>query len=280
MKLLEVLILFRLLYQIILIGVCSILFGYAYNTFLIPHKLASGGVTGIAFLIHHFLQINTGWIVFAINIPLFILGIKYLGKRFILFTIYSVAVLSFSLKIIPIHAISNDILLSSIIGGALYGVSVGLIIRSGGSTGGTDIVSLILSQKKNMQVGFLSACMNILVVFTSGFIFGWNITLYTIITIYVAGRAVDMVYTTQNKLTVRIVTEKGDELIDALIHLHVRGITVHNAEGAYSHKPRKVLTTVITRFELNETKHTVQMVDPDAFVNISQTLEVIGRFRK
>jgi len=256
------------------------LFGFAYNTFLIPHKLASGGVTGIAFMIHHFLHVNTGWIVFIINIPLFILGIKFLGKRFILYTIYSVAVLSFSLKVIPIQPITNDILLSSIIGGALYGIAVGLIIRTGGSTGGTDIISLILSQKKNTQVGFLSACMNLLVVGTSGFIFGWNITLYTIIAIYVAGRAVDMVYTTQNKLTLRIVTEKGDQLIEALIHLHQRGITVHNAEGAYSHKPKKVLITVITRFELSETKHAIKVIDPNAFVNISQTLEVMGQFRK
>ncbi|MDR6123677.1 uncharacterized membrane-anchored protein YitT (DUF2179 family) [Bacillus sp. SLBN-46] len=271
---------FRLIYQIILVGLCSMLFGFAYNTFLIPHKLASGGVTGIAFFIHHYLHVNTGLIVLIINIPLLILGIKYLGKRFILYTIYSVVVLSISLKVIPIHAISNDILLSSIIGGALYGIAVGLVIKTGGSTGGTDIVSLILSQKKNMQVGFLSACMNLLVVGTSGFIFGWDITLYTVIAIYVAGRAVDMVYTTQNKLTLRIVTEKGDELIDALIHLHSRGITVHNAEGAYAHKPKKVLTTVITRFELNETKHTIKITDPHAFVNISQTLEVMGRFRK
>jgi uncharacterized membrane-anchored protein YitT (DUF2179 family) len=256
------------------------LFGFAYNSFLIPHKLASGGVTGIAFLMHHLLNVNTGMIVLIINIPLFILGIKYLGKRFILFTIYSVVVLSLSLKLIPIHAISNDILLSSIIGGALYGIAVGLVIRTGGSTGGMDIVSLILSQKKNMQVGFLSACMNLLVVGASGLIFGWNITLYTVIAIYVAGRAVDMVYTTQNKLTLRIVTEKGDELTDALIRLHSRGITVHDAEGAYAHKPKKVLTTVITRFELNETKHAIKMTDPHAFVNITQTLEVMGRFRK
>ena len=271
---------FRLIYQIVLIGLCSMLFGFANNTFLIPHKLASGGVTGIAFFIHHYLHVNTGLIVLIINIPLFILGIIFLGKKFILLTIYSVVVLSFSLRLIPIHALSNDILLSSIIGGALYGISVGLVIRTGGSTGGTDIVSLILSQKKNMQVGFLSACMNLLVVGISGLIFGWSITLYTIIAIYVAGRAVDMVYTTQNKLTLRIVTDKGDELVDALIHLHSRGITVHSAEGAYAHKPKKVLTTVITRFELNETKHTIKMTDPNAFVNISQTLEVMGRFRK
>lgn len=280
LKIIEVSNLFRLLFQFIGIGLCSILFGFAFNDFLIPHKLTSGGVTGIAFFIHHFLNVNTGWIVLIMNIPLFILGLKYLGKRFISLTIFSVIVLSFSMKFIPIHAISNDILLSSIIGGALYGIGVGLIIRMGGSTGGTDIVSLILSSKKNLQVGFLNICMNLLVVGFSGLIFGWNITLYTIIAIYVAGRAVDMVYTTQTKLTLTIVTDKYQELSDALIHLHARGITITDAEGAYTHKPKKVLTTVITKFELNETKHTIKTIDPQAFVNIMQTLEVMGRFRK
>lgn len=256
------------------------LFGFALNTFLIPHKLTSGGVTGIAFFIHHFVHINTGWIILAINIPLFLFGMKYLGKRFILLTGYAVIVLSFSMKFIPIHAISPDILLSSIFGGALYGIAVGIIIRFGGSTGGTDIISLSLSKKKNMQVGFLNTCMNLLVVGISGLIFGWNITLYTIIAIYVAGRAVDMVYTTQNKLTLTIVTDKYEELSEALIHLHFRGVTITDAEGAYTHKPKKVLTTVITKFELNETKHTIRTVDPKAFVNITQTLEVMGRFRK
>ncbi|MFB6465458.1 YitT family protein [Cytobacillus sp. Hz8] len=271
---------FRYIYHLIVIGLCSILFGFAYNSFLIPHKLASGGATGIAFFIHHFIHINTGLVVLLINIPLFILGIKYLGKRFIVLTIYAVLVLSFSLKFIPIRSISNDILLSSIIGGALYGIAVGIIIRIGGSTGGTDIVSLILAKRKNFQVGHLNIWMNLLVVGISGIVFGWNITLYTIIAIYVAGRAVDMVYTTQNKLTVTIVTEKSKELTDALIHLHARGITVYDAEGAYTHKPKKILTTVITKYELNETKHTIKKTDPHAFVNITKTLEVVGHFRK
>ena len=271
---------FRPVSQVIVIGLCSILYGFALNTFLIPHKLTSGGVTGIAFFIHHFSNINTGTIVFILNIPLFILGLIYLGRKFVFLTIYSVTVLSLSMKIIPTHAISPDIMLSSIIGGALYGIAVGILIRMGGSTGGTDIVSLVLAKKKNWQVGFLNTCMNLMVVGISGLIFGWNITLYTIIAIYVAGRAIDMVYTTQNKLTLTIVTEKYNELSDALIHLHARGVTMTDAEGAYSHKPKKVLTTVITKFELNETKHTIRTVDPKAFVNITQTLEVMGRFRK
>lgn len=270
----------RLVLQLVAIGICSFVFGFAFNTFLIPHKFTSGGVTGIAFFIHHFLNINTGWIILLINIPLAILGLKYLGKRFILLTIYAVVVLSLSMKFIPIRSITDDVLLSAIIGGALYGMAVGIIIRFGGSTGGTDIISLILSKKKNIQVGYLNTYLNLLVVGVSGLIFGWGITLYTIITIYVAGRAVDMFYTNQNKLTLTIITEKYKELSDALIHLHARGITIADAEGAYTHKPRKVLTTVITKFELNETKHTIRTIDPNAFVNITQTLEVMGRFRR
>jgi len=276
----EVFSLFRLLFQIIVIGLSAILFGFSFNSFLIPHKLTSGGVTGISFLIQHFTHINTGLIILAINIPLFFVGIKYLGKRFVLFTGYAVLVLSLSMRFIPIRAISPDILLSSIIGGALYGVSVGLIIRQGGSTGGTDIISLTMAKKKNIQVGFLNTIMNLFVVGSSGLIFGWNITLYTIIAIYVAGRAVDMVYTNQNKLTITIITDKYHELTDSLFKLHARGVTVTDVEGAYTHKQRKMLTTVITKFELNETKHTIKSVDPHAFVNIMQTMEVMGRFRK
>ncbi|NRD77955.1 YitT family protein [Bacillus sp. BRMEA1] len=270
----------RLIFQIIVIGLCAVLYGFAFNTFLIPHKLTSGGVTGVSFFIHHFLHINTGSVIFILNIPLFVLGLVYLGRKFVLLTIYAVTVMSLSMKFIPIHAISPDILLSSIIGGAIYGVAVGILIRIGGSTGGTDIISLTLAKKKNWQVGILNTCMNLLVVGISGLIFGWNITLYTIIAIYVAGRAVDMVYTTQNKLTLTIVTEKYTELSEALIKLHSRGITMTDAEGVYTHKPKKVLTTVITKFELNETKHTIREIDPRAFVNITQTLEVMGRFRK
>ncbi|WP_071395244.1 YitT family protein [Bacillus tuaregi] len=271
---------FRTVFRIICLGACACLFAFAFNVFLLPHHLLSGGVAGIAALIHHFVDVNSGIILFTMNIPLFILGLIYLGKKFVLHTIYTVTVLSLALKFIPIYAISEDIFLSSVIGGALYGLAVGIIIRLGSSTGGTDIISLTVSKRTNMQVGFLNICMNLFVVFSSGFVFGWDITLYTIIAIYVAGRAVDMVYTNQNKLTLTIVTDKAEQLTEELLKLHPRGITISEAEGAYTHRPRKILTTVITKFELNETKHKIKEIDANAFVNITQTLEVLGRFRR
>jgi len=270
----------RTVIRVICLGLCACLFAFAFNVFLLPHHLLSGGVAGLAALIHHFISINTGIILFTINIPVFIIGLIYLGRRFVLFTIYTVTVLSVAMKYIPIIPISDDIFLSSVIGGALYGLAVGIIIRLGSSTGGTDIISLTVSKRTNMQVGFLNICMNILIVFSSGFVFGWDITLYTIIAIYVAGRAVDMVYTNQNKLTLTIVTDQAERLSEELLKLHPRGITISEAEGAYTHRPRKILTTVITKYELNETKHKIKEVDSNAFVNITQTLEVMGKFRR
>lgn len=270
----------RTVIRVISLGICACLFAFAFNVFLLPHKLLSGGVAGLAALIHHFLKINSGIILFTINIPIFILGLIYLGRKFVLLTIYTVTVLSLAMQYIPIIPISEDIFLSSVIGGAIYGLAVGIIIRLGSSTGGTDIISLTVAKRTNMQVGFLNICLNILVVFSSGFVFGWDITLYTIIAIYVAGRAVDMVYTNQHKLTLTIVTDQAERLCEELLKLHPRGITVSEAEGAYTHRPRKILTTVITKYELNETKHKIKEIDANAFVNITQTLEVIGRFRR
>lgn len=266
--------------RFLVIGICSFLFGITYNSFLIPHHLLSGGVAGIAILINHYISINTGWIILLLNLPIFVLAFIYLGKKFAFSTIYAVAILSFTMRYFPVHAVSKDVLLSSVFGGVIYGFTIGLLIRFGGSTGGTDIISIILSKKKDIQIGNLNIWINIVIVGISGFVFGWDKALYTIIAIYVSGRTIDMIYTNQNKLTLTIVTDKYEELCDALIHLHTRGITVSDAMGAYSHQPKHVLTTIITKYELAETKQTIKKIDPKAFVNITKTIEVMGQFRK
>lgn len=271
---------FSFIIRFIVIGICSILFGITFNSFLIPHHLLSGGVTGIAIIINHYIPINTGWIILFLNLPIFTLAFIYLGKKFAFSTIYAVAILSLTMRYFPVDAVSHDILLSSVFGGVIYGASIGLLIRFGGSTGGTDIICIILSKKKDIQVGYLNTWINMCIVGSSGLVFGWDKALYTIIAIYVSGRTIDMIYTNQHKLTLTIVTDKYEELCDALLHLHSRGITVSEAIGGFSHQPKQVLTTIITRYELAETKQTIKSIDPKAFVNITKTIEVMGRFRK
>jgi uncharacterized membrane-anchored protein YitT (DUF2179 family) len=264
----------------IIITMSVILIGLVLNIFLIPHQILTGGLAGIAILLHKFVPINTGWIVFILNLPLFAWGYRHLGKRFIYWTIYGVILLSVSMRFIPVSAFHPDLLLSSVIGGALFGVGVGLVIRLGGSCGGVDIVALVLSKQKDMSVGNIFTIVNLGIVVASAYIYGIDKTLYTVIAIYVSGRTVDMVHTSKNKLTVTIITENWDKLSEALINLHVRGVTITEAEGAYTHTKKKILTTVITRYELTETKEAIKKIDPRAFVNITQTLEVMGNFRK
>ncbi|ETI68227.1 YitT family protein [Neobacillus vireti] len=266
--------------QTIAVTFFTLVMAYALNTFLIPHKVLTGGIAGVAIIINNYLSINTGWIILAINLPLFIIGYIHLGKKFMFLTVYSVILLSISMKLIPIHAFSEDILLSSVFGGVLFGLSVGANIRVGASAGGVDIISLILAKKKDVSVGFIITCLNFAIVFVSALVFGVDKTLYTLFAIFASGRAVDAVHTNHTKLTVTIVTDKWRELNEALLKLHPRGITMTDAEGVYSHHPKKVLTTVITKYELAETKETIKKNDPSAFVHITKAIEVMGKFRR
>lgn len=266
--------------QIFTITTFTITMAFALNTFLIPHSVLTGGIAGVAIIINHYLPVNTGWIILAINIPLFILGYFHLGRKFMCLTIYSVFLLSLSMKVIPVHAFSDDILLSSVFGGVIYGISVGTNIRFGGSAGGVDIISLMLAKKKDISVGYIITCLNFAIVLVSALVFGANTTLYTLFAIFASGKAVDSVHTNHMKLTVNIVTEKWKELNEALIKLHSRGITMSEAEGGYSHSQKKVLTTVITKYELSQTKETIKNIDPKAFVYITRAIEVMGKFRR
>jgi uncharacterized membrane-anchored protein YitT (DUF2179 family) len=270
----------QIILRTLAITVLTFIMAFALNSFLIPYKVLTGGVTGISIIIHQYIPLNTGWIILLINIPLFIFGYFHLGKRFMFLTIYSIFLLSLAMKMIPVHAFSHDILLSCIFGGVLFGLCVGATIRLGGSSGGLDIISVILSKKKDISVGYLSTYMNLGVVITSAFVFGTDKTLYTLFAIFASGRAVDTVYTNYTKLTITIVTENWKELSETLIKLHPRGITMTNAEGAYTHHPKKVLTTVITKYELPETKEAIRKQDPGAFVHITKAIEVMGRFRR
>lgn len=266
--------------QFLAISFFTLTIAYALNTFLIPHQILTGGVAGIAIVINHYIPINTGWIILLINLPLFVLGYFYLGRRFMFLTIYSVILLSVSMRFIPVQAFNNDILLSSIFGGVIFGFAVGGNIRFGGSAGGVDIISVILAKKKDMSVGNLITFLNYAIVLVSAFVFGADKTLYTLFAIFASGKAVDSIHTNHTKLTVTIVTEKWKELSHALINLHLRGVTLTDAEGGYSHQSKKVLTTVITKYELSETKEAIRKNDPAAFVHITRAIEVMGNFRK
>ncbi|GIN84200.1 membrane protein [Heyndrickxia sporothermodurans] len=266
--------------RIITIIIGSLLVSVAYNLFLIPHEILSSGLSGIAIMLGLITPFNTGVLNFLLNLPLLIIGVFKLGKRFILYTILSVVIISLGLYIVPIKQISTEPILSSLFGGVLTGIGVGLIFRVSASSGGFDILAMLLNKKKDFPLGALLSAMNGVVVLISGFIFGWDAALNTMVAIYATGKVVDMVHTKHIKLTLMIVTSKGNEMKEKLLSNVYRGITLIDGEGAYSGQGRKILMTVITRYQLTEIKELIKEIDPNAFVNITETTEVMGSFHR
>jgi uncharacterized membrane-anchored protein YitT (DUF2179 family) len=268
------------LYSLVVIFLGSVLMGVAFNMFLLPHEILSGGVTGLAMIFSLMTPINAGVWLIVLNVPIFVLGWMKLGKMFILYSIYSVAVTSISMLYIPVMKVTEDALLSSVFGGVLVGIGGGLIIRFYGSGGGFDVIGLLLTMKRDIPLGFLVFSLNSLVIFVSGFIFSWELAMYTMASIYITGLVVDRIHTRHHKLSLMVVTSKGDAVKKQLLENLYRGITVTDGEGAYSGNKVKVLYSVISRYELAYVRPLIKAIDPNAFVSISETMEVMGNFRK
>ncbi|MBP3038548.1 YitT family protein [Bacillaceae bacterium Marseille-Q3522] len=266
--------------RVLLIIAGSIFIASAYNLFYIPHHILSSGVSGIAILLGIITPINTGILIFLLNLPLLVLGIIKLGKRFITYTILSVIVVSASSYLIPVFPLSSEPFLSCLFGGVLTGIGAALIFNASGSSGGFDIVAMLLLKKRDFPLGALLSGMNAVVVFLSGFIFNWDSALYTMVAIFTSGRVVDTIHTTQIKLTLMIITSEGAEMKKIFLDRLHRGVTMMEGEGAFTGEKRKILMTVITRYELSEVKALIRKTDPHAFVNITKTTEVIGSFHR
>ncbi len=268
------------LYSALIIFAGSVLLGLAFNMFLLPHEILSGGITGVAMIFSLMTPINAGIWLLLLNIPILVLGWMKLGKLFILNSVYSVAVTSVTMLYIPVMKLTEDALLSSVFGGVLVGIGVGFIIRFYGSTGGFDVVGLLLTMKRDIPLGFMVFGLNSLVVFVSGFIFSWELAMYTMASIYITGLVVDRIHTRHIKLSLMVVTTQGDAVKKKMLANLYRGITVTDGEGAYSGNKVKVLYTVITRYELAHVRPLIKEIDPHAFVSITETMEVMGNFRR
>lgn len=267
-------------YRLAIIFVASIILAVAFNMFLLPHEILSGGVTGVAMIFSLMTPINAGIWLIILNIPILIIGWMKLGHTFIGNSIFSVVVTSVAMLYVPVVEVTNDALLSSVFGGVIVGAAVGVIIRYYGSTGGFDVVGLLLTMKRDIPLGILVFGLNSLVVFVSGFIFSWELALYTMASIYITGLVVDRIHTRHIKLSLMVVTNKGEKVKKELLDNLYRGVTVVDGEGAYSQAKLKVLYTVITRYELAFVRPLIKNIDPNAFVSISETMEVMGNFRR
>ncbi|MGV0167403.1 YitT family protein [Furfurilactobacillus sp. WILCCON 0119] len=271
------------LIKIVILIFSSICCAVALNEFLVPSDIFSGGLNGIAQLLHWGLNVAnlhvaTGWFILAFNIPIGIVGWIKIGPQFTAWSFMNSILTALISLVLPTASVSHNPLLNALFGGILTGIGIGFPFRYGFSTGGMDIIALILQKTTGGSIGTLTMALNSGIVAVAGFFIGWENALFTIITLYATSRMVDTIYTRHQKLTAMIVTQHPDEVIADLRRHLFRGITVIPSKGAYTGQGNTTLMVVITRYELYDLRTSVSNTDPDSFMNLMNTVDVSGNF--
>ncbi len=258
----------------------AVLIAAGFNGFLIPHQLLSGGVSGISMLIGYVTSWNIGWLYLALNLPLFIWGWVLIGRRFVTLSFLSVVATVVAMQLVPEARFNQDPMVASVFGGVLVGLGTGVSFRAGGSTGGFDIIGSIVLRKYDFPLGLFLFGLNGVVIVVLGLLErNWDYALYSMISIFVTGKVIDVIHTRHMKITAFIVSTKKDEILGKLLTVP-RGITVIESQGGYSRSGNHMLMTVTTRYELHGLLKSVRDIDPHAFVNMVETVGVMGLFRK
>lgn len=265
--------------------VYAILASVAMNFFYQPGNIYSSGITGLAQILTTLSTKVVGFKVpvsitlYALNIPLFFVAWRKIGKKFTVFTFLTVTLTSIFMQIVPQTVLSNDPIICAIFGGAVMGSGIGFALKNGLSSGGLDIFSITIRKKTGRSVGSISMYFNGLIIFVAGYLFGWQYMFYSALSIFVSGKVTDAVYTKQKKMQVMIITKNPEAVIDGIQQKMRRGITIiHEAEGAYRHDKQTLLLTVVTRYELPSLESAMKESDPSAFVSISDNVKILGRF--
>ncbi|MCJ7735006.1 MAG: YitT family protein [Anaerolineales bacterium] len=266
----------------ILILLGSSLQAASLRTFLIPAKLASGGVSGLSQIINNFTGWPIGIMVLIGNIPIFILGWRFLGgTRFAARTVF--AIVSFSILVdiplpfMPEHGITGDIVLNSLYGGVVSGIGFGLVYRGRGTSGGSDILARILSRWRGIPVSQSYLMTDALIIFLAGISFSWENALYALVMLYVSGIAAESISQGSNILrTGLIITANPEPIIEEIFTRLRRGVTILDGRGGYSRDDKSILLCVVTRAEIPHLKSLTNEMDPKAFLIIGQVHEVRG----
>ena len=275
-----------------LILVSSMIQSFSLQVFFVPADLASGGVSGIAQLINHFTGWPIGVMVFIGNVPLFLLGWRFLGGRqFAMRTAFAIVTYSLFTDLILktplfasngvatqlIHDLQGDIFLNALYGAIISGIGYGLVYRARGTSGGSDILARILNHYRSMPVTQSYLIVDTVVILGAGFVFGWKSALYSLIALYVSGLVAET--TLEGGGTVRtamIVTRQPEAVANRVLEELERGLTVLEGTGAYTGVERPVLYCVISRAEVATLKALVHEVDPHAFMVIGSAHEALG----
>ena len=265
----------------IMLFIGSLISAAALQCFLVPNTILDGGVTGISIILYKLFDIPIWILVLILNIPFIIIGYKNLGKNFLVRTIFSMLVFSLFLSFFEIVTpFTEEILLATVFGGALLGLGTGLIIHFGGCTDGTESVAIVISKKTSLSVGQIVLIFNLIIFTATGFIFGFDRAMYSLLTYMITFKVIDFVSEgLEQAKAALIITEKGDDLSKEIYKKLGRTTTTIKGKGLISGK-KEVLYCVLTRMEVSELRHIVNDMDESAFITILDVSDIIGNHIK
>lgn len=278
-------------YSLIVLGSFILAVGFVF--FISPHRIVPGGVYGIAIVVHYLSQ---GWFSFwpdgipiglfglVMNIPLTFAGIKILGPRFGVKTVVGFVLSSVFMDVITYFRevgdapLVTDVLLSCVFGGVLIGFGLGLIFKSRATSGGSDIIAMIIAKYSGLQLGQLMIYVDSVIVLLGLAAFhDWQIPLYSWVVIYITGKAIDMTLEGGNyHKALLIISEKHQEIRDKILFDLERGGTYLKGEGLYTGKEKQIIYTIVSRREVAILEEYISKIDPDAFITIMETNEILG----
>lgn len=270
--------------RLVVVCVASVLMAVNIKTFVRTGDLYPGGVTGLTVLIQtifdRFFDISVPYT--AINlllnaVPVYI-GFRFIGEKFTLYSCVVIVLSSVLTDIIPTHVITYDTLLISIFGGMLNGLGISMCLMVGATSGGTDFISIFLSEKKGVDSWNLILGLNVIIISIAGALFGWEKALYSIIYQYASTQVLHALYTRYQKRTLFIVTKKPKEICDAIYEISNHGATILEGIGSYEHCERNVVYSIVSKDEVKKILRTAREIDGNAFANEVKTEGLAGSF--
>ena len=270
--------------RIVVICLASLLMAVNIKSFVRTGGLYPGGATGLTILIQRvaqlFLNVELPYSVVNLllnAVPVYI-GFRFIGKKFTLYSCLMIVLTSVLTDIVPGYTITYDTLLISIFGGMINGLVISVCLLVNATTGGTDFIAIFLSEKKGVDSFNIILALNVVILAAAGILFGWDKALYSIIFQYASTQVLHTLYKKYQQNTLFVVTNKPQEVSEAIARECNHGATILEGEGSYEHCERHVVYSVVSGAESKRVIHAVKETDPEAFVNVIRTEQLSGRF--
>ena len=270
--------------RIIVVCIAAVIMALNIKSFVRTGGLYPGGATGLALLIQRagdmFFRVEIPYTVVnvALNaVPVYI-GFRYIGKKFTLYSCLMIVLTSVLTDILPGYVITYDTLLISIFGGLINGFVISLCLHMNATTGGTDFIAIFLSEKKGIDSWNMVLGLNVLILAAAGVLFGWDKALYSIIFQYTSTQVLHMLYKKYQQETLLAVTNKAEEVYEAIFATTNHGATIIEGQGGYEDGERKIVYSVVSSAESKKVIQAIKQADPHTFINIMKTEQVSGKF--